>query len=1100
MSNPADISAEAAQRRASDPYVSSWVGASAGSGKTKVLTDRILRLLMEGVQPSKILAITFTRAAAAEMANRLNETLAHWATAPASKLDEALDALYGSRAHDAASRKQARSLFTSIVDAPSGVRIQTIHGFCQSVLTRFPIEAGLSPHFSVLDERSARELLHLSIESVLARAAKTPGEALGQAIGRISVHFAESRFGELIDEIIAERARFQRLFAHGSIEEAVARTRKAFGVEEGESGQTLSSGASREDAFDRSGLYRAAAVMLAEGSAKTDARRGQGIMDWLAADPSVRVRNIAVYRKAFLKEDGTRYTDIMTRKLAAKYPELADALHYEAERLIAVTDRCNTACLIASSQDMLVLARAIIEEYDERKRLAAELDYEDLILHTQALLHPEAKAAWVHYKLDGGIDHLLLDESQDTNPEQWSLVKSLVSEFFTGEGAVERNRTLFAVGDAKQSIFSFQRADPQSFLDMRAYFSQRIQAADKPWTPVDLDVSFRSTQPVLELVDAVFAPEAVHAGVSETAPRHLCRRIGEAGLVELWPLIERAGKTIDDVWSLDDSAGDADPALQSAALIADRISGWLRDGERLESQGRAVMPGDILVLVRQRNAFVAALVKALKQRGVPVAGIDRLVLNRELAVTDLMALAQFLLLAEDDMSLAIVLRCPLVGCSDDQLFAAAWNRPGTLWEALRAMPDQWAVQAVEWLDHWRGRADFDAPYELFSAILNQPCPADPHGSGRRAMVHRLGAESLDPLEEFLSTALAYEDQHAASLEGFLGWMREGEVQIKREPAKAGEAGEVTIMTVHGAKGLQAPIVFLADTGSVPPARNKPFILWQQPQGDAPGFPLWATSSAVEDANCQGLRSIIKQKADEEYRRLLYVAMTRPRDRLYVVGWQAGTRAVSDSCWHRLIQPAIERIGRDIGEGVWQLYQPQTAPLPKPKVEAGKRIMVEVLPDYLRLPAPPEARPVRPLAPSRLIVDEAVISPLQPDGTLGRFERGRLIHRLLQTLPDVTEAERQAAALRYLTSASELAPSEREAVAAETLRVLSDPAFGKVFGPGSQAEVPVAGADPVRGQARSAVRPDRPAAGNGNGDRDRRFQDQPPASRNAGAGT
>jgi ATP-dependent helicase/nuclease subunit A len=1057
MSEALTLLPESVQRIASDPMVSSWVGASAGSGKTKVLTDRILRLLLlDDIRFPSILAITFTNAAAAEMANRLNDVLAFWATAGDGELNRALDDLLGPGPRDTAIFSRARSLFTRSIDAATGVRIMTIHGFCQSVLRRFPIEAKLPPQFTVLDERSAGETLRLAVATVLQRAVDQPGSPLAGIVRRISVDFAEGRFSELVNEIVAERGRFQMLFADETpIASIVARMRASLGIPEGCTPQSIRRDACADGAFDRAGLEAATSIMLAEGTEKSDKPYAEIIRAWLRMEPAAREVDFDLYLEPFLTRSGQLRVDPMTKKLAARYPDARATLDREAERVREAVDRAQTAGLLDSSEDLLLLAHALLEEYELRKRAAAEVDYEDLILRTRDLLHPASEAAWVHFKLDGGIDHVLLDESQDTNPEQWDLVKSLVSEFFVGEGAVTRHRTLFAVGDSKQSIFSFQRADPAIFSRMRAHFETTISDARKRWEPVELDFSFRSTAPILQFVDRVFAPEAVWSGVAEHAPHHICRREGQGGLVELWPLIERDETPERDVWSAEPQGNALDPVRIAATRIADCIRGWLANGEILASENRPVRPGDILVLVRKRTSFMAALVKALKQLDIPVAGVDRMVLTRELPVADLMALGQVLLLPEDDLTLAILLRSPLVGFSDEQLFEIAWQRKGSLWEALEASGEPWAVAAIEWLAFWLGRADYVAPYELFTGILNKPCPADAMGSGRRAMVSRLGPEALDPLDEFLSAALTFEGLHPPSLEAFLGWLREDDVTIKREAMKAGDQGEVTIMTAHGAKGLQAPIVFLADGGSAQPSRGKPFVLWHDPEDGEPVTPLWAPCKGAEDTNCRAKRDELKRRADEEYRRLLYVALTRPKDRLYVVGWQAGARKVPDGCWYRLAESAMKTVGSEVEEGKWRLSVEQTAPV---KAEKGRSSApaLSSSPAWLRENPPSESRPPRPLAPSRLVEEESILSPLQHSDGLTRFERGRLIHRLLQTLPDLPAARRREAALRYLAGAASLEAAQTEDIVAETLRLLDDPRFGFVFGPGSVAEVPVAG--------------------------------------------
>jgi ATP-dependent helicase/nuclease subunit A len=1058
------LSPDVLQRQASDPAVSSWVGASAGSGKTKVLTDRILRLLLDGVAPYRILAITFTNAAAAEMANRLNLTLSRWATVAPQELEAELDLLFGQQRRGPEIRTLARQLFSRVIDESIGVRIQTVHGFCQSVLKRFPIEAGLSPQFSVLDDRTARETLDAAIAGILQLASSGVHEELAAIFRQASSAFAESSFSDLIAEIVRERSRFEMLFAQYETPAAViAALVKHLQLIPGETRAQLEQITCDESSFAGPALRQAARALLSS-TLKTDPQRGAVIADWLAANQQDRLARLEDYTRAFLTLEGEIRKVLMGAALARQYPSLVEALQEEAQRLKDFTARGKAIDLVASTQAVLVLAQAILADYARRKALAGQIDYEDLILRTRDLLTGDGASAWVLYKLDGGIDHILLDESQDTNPEQWQLIAALVEEFFAGEGAAERHRTLFAVGDEKQSIYSFQRADPAAFSRMREQFSRRIQAANHPWQPVELDMSFRSTAPVLAAVDRVFAPPAVHAGVAPAAPHHRCLRVGEAGTVELWPLAEPAMAVDIDPWSLETTSVADNPASIVADRIATTIQSWLQTGEILVSQNRPVRAGDILILVRQRTSFVGTLVRALKKRGVPVSGVDRMVLTNELVVQDLLSLIQVLLLPDDDLNLAIVLRCPLAGFSDETLFEVAHGRPGTLWEALQDSADPIAAVAFAWLQDLRRQIDFAPPYELLTGVLATPCPADKTGSGRRAFLCRLGSEALDPLDELLAAALAYEAQHSPSLEGFLHWITARQVEIKRETNRAGAdaGGQVAIMTVHGAKGLQAPIVFLADTASVPGARGQPRILWQHGPVE---LPLWAPARALEEDTCKALRDRLRQANDEEYRRLLYVAMTRAADRLYITGW-LGKKSLDERCWYQLIAQGFAGWARRTEDGRLVYEQPQTAKLPPaPDTMPQAPSKPATLPAWLSLPAPPEQQPIRPLTPSRLGDDPApAASPLDESERQNRFERGRLTHRLLEALPTVPKARRVETARRFMAGQNNVLSTEtQENIAAEVLHILDDPAYAAVFGPESQAEVPITGLLEINGE-------------------------------------
>ncbi|MCW5774727.1 MAG: UvrD-helicase domain-containing protein, partial [Rhodospirillaceae bacterium] len=600
---------------------------------------------------------------------------------------------------------------------------------------------------------------------------------------------------------------------------------------------------------------------------------------------------------------GPRRKDLLTKKAAGLAPGAAEALAREAERLDLVRQRLAAARTAAATAALFCLAQAVLAHYEHTKRARAALDFGDLIDRARDLLAGDGRAAWVLWKLDGGIDHVLVDEAQDTSPEQWQLIRLLVDEFFAGLGAERAGtRSLFVVGDFKQSIFSFQGAAPEEFRGMHAYFRERATAAERAWADVPLNVSFRSVTAVLETVDAVFALDAAKSGVAETGETivHLSARGGLAGLVEVWPTVRPRDGGDEQAWEeAPPEAAVPEPAEALAGEIARRIAGWIAAGDVLESLGRPIRAGDVMVLVRRRGAFMDAMVSALKAARVPVTGVDRMRLGEQLAVQDLVALGRFLLLPDDDLALANVLKGPLFGFDDDRhLFPLAHGRGGKrLWHRLgeQAGTNADFAAARARLEALLARTDFEPPYELFARVLEAE-------GGRRAILARLGPDAEDPLDEFLELALAYQQRHAPSLEGFLHWLEQGETEIKRDLDQAGR-DEVRVMTVHGAKGLQAPIVFLADTVAVP--RDEERILWPDGNG-APALadlPLFAPAVADEIAAAAARRQALRRRQAEEYRRLLYVALTRAADRLYICGYET-TRKMAEDCWYALIAKAL----------------------------------------------------------------------------------------------------------------------------------------------------------------------------------------------------
>jgi len=1048
-----------APRRALRPAESVWVAASAGTGKTKVLTDRLLALMLHGSDPARLLCLTFTRAAAAEMANRINARLAAWTTMPPGQLRQELVALTGidPDEHDVA---RARQLFAKVLDVPGGAKIVTIHAFCQSLLRRFPLEAGVAPEFTVIDERSAGEALAEAAETVIAAARDGSAPAFAEALAVVARYAAEDSFIALMTALVAERGKLCAALADG---EAAMRRRLCARLEipadisvDDVTAAFCASGAGDEAAL------RAAAAALATGS-PSDRARGRLVARW-GASPGERRLFLDDYISAFLSEEGAIRQVLITGAAAKRGggPEIVEALQREAERILRLQRDRAAVALGEATVALVRLGDALLCAYTRRKRLQGLLDYDDLVTRALDLLRRPGVAPWVLFKLDGGIDHILIDEAQDTNPEQWDIVAALAAEFFAGDGAAERARTVFAVGDAKQSIYSFQRADPAAFVRMREHFQSKADEAKQGWAVVPLEISFRSTQPVLQAVDAVFRQDEAAHGVAldGAAIRHVAARAGHAGLIELWPPVPPEPEEMPDATAfLGQRRRVAEPRTRLARCIAATIARWLATGERLEARGRAVRPGDIMVLVRRRNEFVGDLLRALKQRDVPVAGADRLVLTEQLAVQDLVALGRFLLLPEDDLTLATVLKGPLFGLTEDDLFVLAYNRGyDSLWRRLQQKaPDSLAMNAAaRRLRELLARADYVPPFELYAEILGG-------GGGRRAILERLGPEVADPVEEFLALALAYEREHVPSLQGFLRWLVAGEIEVKRDFAER-QRDEVRILTVHGAKGLEAPVVFIPDAMQLPD--NKAPLIWSE----AHGLPLWCPRKTLQAPFYLRERDALRQRQLQEYRRLLYVALTRAEDRLYLCGWETQRPAREAASWHALCQSGWAGIAEPVpfdsaaligerdgwgGDGL-RLSGTQTAP-PRRDHFVAAAPHTAPLPNWALSPPPPEPTPPKPLLPSRPSGPEpATLSPLAAAGR-DRFKRGLLVHRLLQSLPELPEREREAAARRFLAlPVHSLNAAEQTELCTETLAVLREPEFAPLWGPDAQAEVPVVG--------------------------------------------
>jgi len=1052
------------QAEAADPTVSAWVSANAGTGKTHVLTQRILRLLLAGTKPERILALTYTKAAAAEMAKRVFDALAKWVTLPEAELQSALARLVD-RKPTAAEMQTARQLFAIAIETPGGLKVQTIHAFCERLLQRFPLEAGVAPGFAILDEHERKGLLAEAVDDMLAEAAADKAGMLWACLSTAIRYAVEDRLEAILEQAFADRGfRLESLSDDGlaGIERDL---RQACGVRAGTTSGVMI-GELAGVVGDQ--LLPMLAALLRAGGTR-DAEQAERLQTAMAAG-SARGRAEALQR-FFLTGDSEPRKRLMTKGVSDQRPDLANALQDAQARFVALHEEHNGLMIVEATVALLRLARATLERYTRAKARRAALDFDDLVGRAADLLGSSAAVAWVLYKLDGGLEHILVDEAQDTSPVQWRVIQALAGEFFAGEGASEAPRTLFAVGDEKQSIYGFQGAAPNMFAAAGEAFADRAGRAGRPWRKVPLTLSFRAVAPLLDAVDRVFAaPERTPGLTASGAPiRHTAERSGQAGLIEIWPTEKSDKRDRAEPWAPLDEATPSSPVKRLAARIADTIAGWLAGGEKLESEDRPIRPADILILVRKRMPFAPAMVSALKARDIKVAGADRLVLTEQIAVQDLMALGDVLLLPEDDLALAAVLKSPLFGFDDEALLAIAVGRKGSLSEALTggAAGHAGLRAAAQTLDRWRVRAADLPPFAFYAGLL------DADGM-RDRMLARLGAEAADAIDEFLNLALAYEEAAPPSLQGFLAWLRETPRTVKRDMEQG--RNEVRVMTVHGAKGLEAPIVFLPDTCSTRSGRWPGSLV--KPAAVATGAGtvpfLWPVKGTNSLGVVQQAKAAVERAETEEMNRLLYVALTRARDRLYVAGFE--TTAPPPDCWYNLIKGALvdslAEVKLEDGRTLLRHRTAQTAKHEPARTAATASAVAAELPAWAKTPAAREPVIGVPLAPSRLAPLESEAAeergerkrgtpaepPILPPAALAqdaRFLRGTLTHALLEHLPPLPPARWKAAAQAFVASRAAQLPAKTQAeIVKETLAVLGDPTFAALFGPDSRAEVPI----------------------------------------------
>lgn len=1030
-----------AQADASNPEAHVWLSASAGTGKTQVLAARVFRLLLRGVSPDAILCLTFTKAGAAEMAQRINGRLAAWVRMPDTELGADLIAL-GERVTPEL-RAHARTLFARVLDAPGGgLRIQTIHGFCQGLLAAFPVEAGLTPGFRPLEAREEAGLAREALAMMLERAETEGREGPIATVGRLSLRLGEGG----AEAFLAACAR-----APGALEALPTGIqpwlRRALDLPAGDIDEAIAEGC---DCLDRDAIARIAGANRAWGTA-TGQKVVATIEAWMDAPPAEQAASLAeLMGTVFTAKGEPRKASKKLTDAEPDYEEIALELGSECRRLLGLAARARYADLLA---DALTVGRDYARAYVEAKRQVGAVDFDDLIRTTVGLLEQPGIGDWVRYKLDQVTEHVLIDEAQDTNLNQWRIVRALSDEFFVGRGVYAPSvRTLFTVGDYKQAIFGFQGTDPINFAAAERHFSGKasLVAGDEslpdderglPFNQLSLTHSFRTTRPVLEFVDAAIdAVGDAGLGVMAAIEEHASEVPGP-GRVTLWPPVNAGG-------SEEDEEGWIDDAVRKVATdVARAVRRWLDAGVMLESKGRPLEPQDVMILVKRRGDLASLIVARLYAEGVPVAGVDRLRLNAPLAVQDLLAAIRFVLQPDDDLSLASLLVSPLVGWTQDQLMAAAPRDHGSLWAHLVR------TQTPNALGPLRGmlaRADIATPYQFLEELLSGPL------DGRRKLIRRLGTEARDPIEELLNAALTFESTTTPSLQRFLDWFDRGDVEIVRDPSAPLDA--VRVMTAHGSKGLQAPLVILADAAIDPTASPRSILRWAPEPGEQP-IPVFSPRGDERGGPLDVVADELAARELAEHWRLFYVAATRAEEQLVIAG-ALGKRAAGEpprDSWYAACARALTALGVPEGEGerVFTGREPQPpVPLRARGGVAAPTARV-ALPDWAHAPAPVESRPPRPLAPSALGEDRVADPPPTP-AMRAAAERGRLIHCLLERLPAVAPAQRAGAADRWLATAGHVEDAVQRAALSATVRaILDDPAHAALFGPNSLAEAPIA---------------------------------------------
>ncbi len=1030
-----------------------WLSASAGTGKTQVLTARVIRLLLEKrVEPENLLCITFTKAGAAEMAERINQLLASWVQKPDKLLFHDLEAIGADSGPEA--RTQARQLFAKVLDAPGGgLQIMTIHGFCQSLLGSFPEEAGLVPGFKPVEGREQQELQREALSGMILAADQRGDQRLITSLQSLSLAMGEDAALKFLHKCGSAP---DVMAGIPNDQGAVKWARGVAGVGFEGSAETMLEAALADDAINRASMQSLAEQNLVWCKNKADSRGGKrasAIHNWLASTPAQRAACFHMLHNCWTSAKGEPMISSQNHTpMTVAYAELALELHLWTKALTDEISRAQYADRLAKA---LLVGKAFADQYAQTKHVQGVVDFDDMIRKTADLLDTGHMADWVRFKLDRQIDHILVDEAQDTNKAQWDIIRALSDDFYSGAGAyAEKTRTIFSVGDFKQAIYGFQGTAPERYREAGEAFAQRIEAAELELQNLALSQSFRSTAPVLDLVNAVIATTGgENFGITDAIDDHYSEKPA-VGLVELLSPVTPASVAEEAAAS---DNGDEENWVTSekrrlAEKLADHAKALIDEAPWLETQGRYLLPGDIMFLLRTRGDLASLLVAQLHERGVPVAGIDRLRLLQPLVVQDMLAAIRFALQPGDDLSLACLLVSPLMGWSQEKLLQYGYRgkRKVTLWQHLREQAE--IAGELEPLQAMLSSADYITPYHYLEQILSGAT------GGRRKFAARLGPESLVPMEEMLNAAMQFEQQQGGGLQSFLAWFDRGDIEIKRD----GESGanEVRVMTVHGAKGLQSPVVILADTTSDP--TKKPDQSAELIVDEGKRTPLLPIRKSEQSGRLAEIVDMQKTRELQEHKRLLYVAMTRAEERLIMGGALGISRKgiAPEESWYAALSDGMAALGnewqddarwgqvmRHIGAaGMSGIPDPKKAEAaPEPQATTGDA------PAWLFTPASDEGRPPRPLTPSRLDDDDYGDTPAA-QAMRAAAERGKLIHALFER---ITDAGSLGAAERWLERNVRDPAIDKARILADVHGVIANPQWQDFFGPNARSEIPLA---------------------------------------------
>ncbi len=856
------------QLKASDPNISVWTMASAGTGKTKVLIDRLMKLLVRGANPQKILCLTFTKAAANEIKLRINQEIERWSKSDDDELQLMLKNLFGFDPKKQFLSK-AKNLLPELFKSPEPIKICTIHAFCQYVLKKFPIEAGISPTFKIIDELLMHQVLEkLKKELFFEKSCKN-------AIKYFAQNFHETTIDEILHEIISGK------FLSLTDSFSDAQTYKGY--------LSQKIGIPMNNTEDIVQSYVLNIPIKEQISLKSENSKDAEIINsinaYLSLSLKEKIRRWRNLNAIFLNTDQNKRVSILSKKTKDQNPHLAELLkEWQINFANLIKEIANNTALNASCY-LYEIAESLLAKYQSFKVQNEYLDYEDLVFFTNKLLSKSIDKDWVLYKLDGGIDHILVDEAQDTSASQWHVIQNLISDFFSGQSRQD-DRTIFVVGDEKQSIYSFQGADIKALQNTKYLISSGMKNANKDYKNVQLTNCYRSTQVVVDFIQKSLNQSSANFKVPDVKSM----RPTSLGRVELWPMLPQLGQKKGAFWPAPTQIHTHEATkVQVSRIIASYVKNLLSKKIILPSTKAAIKESDITILVQRRNAFTDLLIDSLRKEGLSVCGLDRIKLQSNLSILDVIAIAKFVLLPSDNLNCAIVLKSPLFNLKENELHEIVFGK--TIWNNLCSSTNPVHKEIFSKMqDILKLYADYSVS-DFFFLLLD--C------LGLRTLLLEANCKSDDQvIDEFLQVTKRFESEIGGNLYNFVDWFENNELQVKRDPLSE---GGIKIMTVHAAKGLESSVVILPNAISLNINENR--ICWIE--DDCVLFLPRDKSDLITS-----YKALEEEKSYQEYLRLMYVALSRCKDYLIICS-DSSHKEAHKSSWYSIASNAIMQLGVSI---------------------------------------------------------------------------------------------------------------------------------------------------------------------------------------------